>query len=415
VKWRLAALCWLFWLPAAAAAEEQIVSGRVHQELSAAHAALERGDAAEAAQILEEISDTEGLTPLERASILQSLGYAYHAQERPAAAAEALLAALALEALPAATGRKLRYQAGRLLLQAGRHREGIAELERWLPAEPAPKAEDYLVLALAWYRLEGYRELIPYIRKALARNAEPPRAWRELLLAAYLETQDYRNAAQALETLLAAHPGETALWLQLAALYQSLQREHEALASYELAYGLGPLATEDLERLAQLYLRLNLPYRAASLLRRELGARLPETRPRLELLWNAWLAAREPGRAAAVMERAARQDAEAALYRMLGQTYIGMGRWRDARAALEQALRLGVDAAAEGETLYSLGLAACNEGAVEDALAALRRASAHSSARNAARAWLGYLEREPRRCRTAPANELPAAAPDLPH
>lgn len=166
----------------------------------------------------------------------------------------------------------------------------------------------------------------------LGRRHPPARTeWLELLLYVHFELQDYGAAIRVTEQLLAMAPEKIVYWQQLAQLRLQRKQYLGAAAAYEVVYRSRPPSRKELEQLAELYLYVNLPLRAAQALERI----APDDRSRGDLQRLAGLY-RRGGLA---------EEAERCLTRL-------MERWPDAeacqlkaellyeRGAYEQALQL---------------------------------------------------------------------------
>lgn len=92
--------------------------------------------------------------------------------------------------------------------------------------------------------------------------------WLELLLYVHFELHDYRAAIRVTEQLLAQAPDKVSYWLQLAQLRLQCQQYLGAAAAYEVVYRSRPPSRQELQQLAELYLYVNLPLRAAQTLER---------------------------------------------------------------------------------------------------------------------------------------------------
>ncbi len=74
------------------------------------------------------------------------------------------------------------------------------------------------------------------------------------LMSSHFEREDYESAAEVLEELAARFPKKSN-WLQLSAVYATIGKDRESLATLEVAYGEGYLTeSRELVRLVQMYL-----------------------------------------------------------------------------------------------------------------------------------------------------------------
>ena len=150
----------------------------------------------------------------------------------------------------------------------------------------------------------------------------------------------------------------------------------------------------ELRRLARTYLFHNLPYSGAQVLERGLAeGRIEGNRKVLELLGNAWIAAREYEKSIAPLQRAADLAEDGRLYLRLGQVRVQREDWKEATALIQQAIKKGgLDDAGKAHLL--LGISYYSDDHPESARTAFRLARKHESTRTDAMAWLEHIARQ---------------------
>jgi tetratricopeptide (TPR) repeat protein len=121
------------------------------------------------------------------------------------------------------------------------------------------------------------------VARQLIKNHPPGQPeWFDLLLYACLELKEYDEAAAVARQLLAKKPEKVDYWKQLAQLNLYQEKYSEAAAALEIAYRWEVPSTSELEQLADLYVYLNLPLRAAETL--EINREIRKTGQGLERL-----------------------------------------------------------------------------------------------------------------------------------
>ena len=168
----------------------------------------------------------------------------------------------------------------------------------------------------------------------------------------------------------------------------------ELMAVLALAGRQGFLDTErEIENLANVYLFLEIPYKAAQVLTDGMNAGIVDkTLESLEKLGTAWQMARENAQALSVFTEAAPLAADGRIWHRLGQIYIDDENWPKAEEALKNALAKGVND--RGETQLLVGVAAWNQGKTDQARSAFLAARNDSATKSQAQAWLAHLATE---------------------
>jgi tetratricopeptide (TPR) repeat protein len=162
--------------------------------------------------------------------------------------------------------------------------------------------------------------------------------------------------------------------------------------------------------LANLYLLHGLPYKAATLLEKEMKANIVESNERnLRLVSQAWYQAREDEKAIPPLEQAAKLSSDGELYIRLAQAHLNLENWSEAAAAVEQGLRLGGLKRNDTANIM-LGMALFNQKRLEQARRAFERAASDSRSQRAASQWIAYVDSELKR-RDMMNQALPEAEP----
>ncbi|PKM11661.1 MAG: hypothetical protein CVV13_08225 [Gammaproteobacteria bacterium HGW-Gammaproteobacteria-3] len=370
------------------------VSAALYEKLQKTDRLLGQKAYQKARQQLEALLGEAKSGTYEEATVLRSLSSVYALQENYAQAAEYLNKALALKVLPDAQQQQAVLNLGQLYLAAGQSAKAVATLTPWLAQNPNPDAPTHAMIANAYTQLKQYQKALPHINQAIQATKKPDEAWYQLQLALYYEVHDYSAAARVLLRLIRLYPDEKNYWVQLTGLYQQMKDYPRAATIKHLAYKKGLLTSEqDIVELAKIYLYIGAPYKAAALLEQELAAkRLGADTQHRELLANAWILAKAFDNAIKALQAAAGINDKARLHMQLGQLYFEREQWREAIAALKQALAKG-GLKDPGSAYLMLGISHYESGDKTQARKAFAEARQYAKHRKAAEQWLSYAER----------------------
>jgi tetratricopeptide (TPR) repeat protein len=333
--------------------------------------------------------------PAAAALLLRNLAALLGLQKRYGEAAEAQGQALALNALPPAESATALWELGQYRAAAEDWAGADEALSSWAAGAPSPTPEQWLLLADVRVRLKRYAEASAAVEKAIAAAPAPKAEWYETLLGLRHAQKNYKGSAETLSDLIRLYPDNARYWGQLTGIYQESGDEGRALATRELMYAKGLLASSaEIVQLAEVLRYRGLPARAAELLQREMArGRVEASGRNLELLADNWLAARDLEKAAAALEKAAALAPGGELRHRLGQVYSELHDWPRARQALSQALAQGGLKNPGGAHLL-LGLAQYRLKARDEARASFGRALQTPAVRKTAEQWLEHMRRE---------------------
>ena len=330
------------------------------------------------------------LSAYERSRVEQIKGAIANSANNYAAAAKHLAAALAAGGLSADEASAVRFQIAQLLLAQERWQAGAAALEEWFKSAATPNATAYYLLAMAYYQQNDYAHALAPAEKALQEagdKAQP--SWRQLLLAVYLNVQKWDKAAPLLAAQVRETPNDKGGWLQLASLYSQQQQHDRALVIAELTEHAGLFTERDeLIRLVEQMIYGKNPYRAAIFLESAIAQkRLAADGVVLQKLANAWLAAREYGKAVDPLEHALTLSSDANIAARIAQIHLQRNDWAAAESAAQRALA-GAGLHDQGGAALSLGIALYNQNKLEPARTAFEQAARIPEQRQYARSYL---------------------------
>lgn len=370
------------------------LSQPTYERLTKARTLLEQQRHREALAVLEALLPQVQDNAYEMALTHQSLAYVHLGRKDYRRAIEAMEAALEKHSLPPEVIHSLRYNLAQVYIQTEAYRQGLQALQQWLAEEKNPPAEAYYLAAIAHHRLKQFDAAITELKQAMNKAGKAREEWEQFLLSLYFETKWFQEAIPILNRLIAKYPQKKDYWRYLTDVYLQLKREPEALAILKQAYRLDVFDEVDRVRLAQLYLRRDIPFSAARLLEREMArGRLPRTASNVELLGNSWAMALDPKRAVAALQQAANSVGHGNLHMSVAQMQMGMEHWADAAKSLKRAISKGGLQDPDYAQLL-LGISCYQQGDTKRAAAALEKASKNQRYRAQAQRWLEQIQKQ---------------------
>jgi len=375
-----------------------IMSEAVYKRLSTIHELLGRQDIAEALERLASL-ERQRLSPYETALVMQAYGYAYIGQDRNDLAVEYFEKTLALDALPGLAQQGMLYSLAGLYASMQRHADALRVLSEWFEHQADPVPDAHVLMASCYYELGRFEEALVSVTEAnetQRRLGVPPvESWYQLQLAILFELGKLKQAAVLLRQMIALWPDRPEYWKNISAMYSRLEMDEEALAFLNLAHASGRLTREDdLLFLVRLHLFLDQPFQGGVLLESELAAgRVGRDQNNLELLLQAWEAAREYPRAVAVLEQLANMEGTGRFVLDKAQLLARQAAWPEAAEAVRLAIDRG-GLADPAEAWLLLGMALAEDQRYEEAGQALRKARNDGSEEQSRRAlgWLEYIK-----------------------
>jgi len=331
----------------------------------------------------------------EKAIILQSLAYVYAETDRDMMGIKAFEQAIATNALPAQTQEQMLFNVAQLYLAQGQYDKGMEKLHSYLSESCNPLPEAHVQLASVHAEKKQWRESLKQIDLGLIKTKSPKEAWLQLKLSLHYELREFPRCAEVLVALVALNPVKEEYWKQLSGMLLEIKKDPEALAALSLAERRGYINEEgEYKNLANLYLYMEIPVKAAGLLERGFAQKeLPGTEKNYEMLGNAWIMAREYPKAEAAMARAAAASDKGELFKRLGQIQIENENWKAAAESLRKAQNKG-GLKDPGETAFLLGVCHFNLRNWEPAEKALRQAMTHEKSAKMAAEWLNIMQAE---------------------
>lgn len=329
----------------------------------------------------------------EKAVLQQTIAFIYVSQNNYKGAINAFESALKLDALPQQPYEQMMFNLAQLYYQDGQSEKAIKWLEQYFAeAKGTPPADAHILLASIYAERKQFREALGQVDQALAKVKEPKESWLQLKLALHYELKQFPQCAEVLLRLINLVPEKEDYWKQLSSVYFEIKQDKESLAVLALAERQGFIDTEsEFRNLANIYLLMEIPYKAAGVLQRGLDKKaLKADEKTLTLLGDAWTMAREYSKAEPILKQAAQISSTGENFFRLGQIYIEDEKWKDAIEVLEKAQAKG-GLKRPGDVAFLIGVAAFQSGDRNRAVASFQRAVGFDESRNNATQWLAHV------------------------
>jgi len=376
-------------------AQQYSFNTRNQKKAQKAVEAMQSGDPETAKEILLKVN-LKRATPYGRARVNNWLGMLASQQEEPdfETALDYMVASISEEALQPEENLKTLYFVGQLQAMLQRYDDAVVTLEKWIAAVEEPTASSYYTLAVTYYQADRRDDALGPAKKAVELSETPREAWYRLLLSLYLEREDYPEALALLDDIILAYP-DKAYWQQMAAIYAELEDMGKSLAVQQIAKTEGFLTGgRDLTRLAQMLMVEGLPHHGAKVMKDGLeNGTIEATEQAYDTYSNTLLQSREWELALEPLTKAAELKKDGSLFVRIAQVNLQLGRWADARSALNQAFDKG-GVPDEGQAHVLFGIAAANDKKWGTATQAFQRAARYSGSKEVAGKWMKYIERE---------------------
>ena len=190
--------------------------------------------------------------------------------------------------------------------------------------------------------------------------------WWLLLRAAHFELDDIKNVRVILERLLIEWPKKE-YWTQLSAIYGQLHFDDKQISSYRTAYEEGFLVrSNELVQMAQLYLSMEVPYKAAVILQKGVDAGQVDLEVKnWRLLSQAWFLAQDDQMAIAALREAAKLSDDGELDIRLARSLANIANFEGCVNSATTAIGKG-DLKRDDESYITLGMCQFEVASYED-------------------------------------------------
>jgi tetratricopeptide (TPR) repeat protein len=330
------------------------------------------------------------LSPYERSKVEQILFSISYTQEKYDDARGHLQKAIQAGGFNEQEVQNAKFQFAQLFILEEKWKDGAAALEDWFKTAMNPNSAAYYMLAIAYYQQDQFDKAMDPAKKAVELMGEKPQeSYVSLLLALYMQKEQYKQAAPLLERLVQIVPDKKNYWMQLSNVYGLMEDYPKALASMQAAYALGHVTDDaDYRRLADLLLYNEVPYRGAQILETGIEKKAVKLDDKLyEKLANCWIAAGEFDKAIQPLQKAGELAPSGDVLVRLGEVQVQREDWPAAIEALQKGLDKG-QVKDPGNAQLLIGIAYYNQKKFNEAKPWLERAQKSEKHRQSATSYL---------------------------
>ena len=330
-------------------------SARLTPRINDVSQAQQDGDLAAAEAAAAEVLGNERANAYERA-ITQRLLADLLIDEDPARAKDYLRKSIELDGLGNNEHFGSMFMLAQLQLRDEEYAESLATLDRLLAETRSDKEELQVLRGNILYRMGRHADAIAVLAPLVRGNAEASPEARQVLLAAYSDSDRAAEAAELAEEIAAHTPGDKRAQLNLAAVYLQADDYPKAIAVYERLRQAGELTDErDYRNLSALHLNTeNGEPKAIEVINEglEKGILPPDYRS-YALLAQAYYFSDQHAKAIEFYEKAAPLDEDGDTYLNLAKALANEGRDAEAKAAAQKALDKGLTNPEEARKLLA--------------------------------------------------------------
>jgi tetratricopeptide (TPR) repeat protein len=376
--------------------QAQAVSKEVYDRIQKAQELIDANDPEQALRILDSVKTKKGITEYELQNVLNYIGFVHYNLDNIDAAMAAYREMISIPSIEPQIKKSTIYTMAQLSTMQEKYQQALNLLDEYFALETNPAPDNYILYAQNLYQVNRYADMIKPIETAISeaqrREQDVKEDWYVLLNFAYFQQENYQKVRDIQKILLVNWPKKR-YWFSLAGAYTELGEDNNLVAAYDAANTQGMFEKEsEYVTMAQLYMQQEVPYKAATLLERQMESGVVEKNAKnYRLLSQAWTLAAEDEKSIPALQQAARLSDDGELNLRLGNAYLNLARYDQCVPAIREGLRKGGIKSPDNAQI-SLGMCLYNQKEYEDAIAAFREAGKTQRSRRIANQWITVIE-----------------------
>jgi predicted Zn-dependent protease len=229
--------------------------------------------------------------------------------------------------------------------------DALSTLQQWSKESGAQSADIEALKGNAYYRLQKYPEAVAAIQKAKSLSDKPQPSWDQIEMASYFAMDKYDDAAKLAEAALAKDPNNSTLLQNVIAIYINAHQDQKALALLERARANGQIKDETgYMNMARMYDNLGQSsddpkasaMKAVDVLKEGMDKGIVQPGyDSYKLIGDSYAIAGDYEHAVDAYTKASPDAKTGEVDFLRGQLLDNLGRHKDAKAALKQAIDKG--------------------------------------------------------------------------
>jgi len=375
--------------------QAQAVSKAVYDKITKAQEAVDAKDYAGALRLLNNLYNPDKLTEYEQANVLNYIGYVYFNMDDIPNAMRTYEKMIAIPSLEEQQRKQTTYTLAQLYTMEENYRKALTTLDKWFMLETNPAPDPFILKAQNLYQVQRYHDMIQPIENAMqvaVKRAKPMKEdWYVLLNFAYFQEENYSKVRDIQKTLLLTWPKKQ-YWFALAGAFTELGQDEQLINAYASAHTQSMLQKEaELVTMAQLFMQREVPYKAATLLEKEMeSGRVSKSGKNYRLLSQAWQLSMEDEKAIPALQEAAKQADDGELDVRLANAFLNTGKYDDCAKAARGGIRKGGLKSPDNAQI-SLGMCLYNLRKYDDSIKSFQVAARTARSRRVSNQWINVI------------------------
>ncbi len=212
------------------------MSKKTFDTLSKANELIDKEDYKTSKKMLRDLLKSDSSNDYEKSYILQTLSNIYINQDNYKEVAKAYERIIKLNAFEKENIDKIKFSLSKIYLSLEKYKKSINLSKEILKSKAVKKENIYETLILAYYYNGNYKESVKYSNIYFSMKKQIKESWYKILYSSYVELKDYNNAIKVMKKMTILFSDNEDYWVQLASLYQQVNKMKKALSTLELAY-----------------------------------------------------------------------------------------------------------------------------------------------------------------------------------